>query len=293
MRWRRLFWFTLFVSLIAILFIGVSIVWLQMATLLTPRRVPLTKTPAEYNLPYQNIRLITADGVDIGAWYIKGTRPQSMVLVHGIHGNRQQMLEEAVILNQAGYHLLLLDLRGHGESGSAMLTYGHDEAYDVMAAVDYLANLPEVTQIGLSGHSMGGAVVARAATQDERVAVLIIQNSYSSLNAAIDEAFEELAWLPQWPFAPMIIALGEYQTGVEISTVDSAQEVARFNPRPVMIIHGTKDSLFSVEHAHRLIAAAHDPKQFWLIEGMGHEMTAAYDSFGYQTNVLPFLEEAW
>ena len=51
------------------------------------------------------------------------------------------VVPEARILAGAGYHLLLIDLRGHGLSEGDQLTYGYREAWDVQTAVDYLALL--------------------------------------------------------------------------------------------------------------------------------------------------------
>jgi fermentation-respiration switch protein FrsA (DUF1100 family) len=38
----------------------------------------------------------------------------------------------------------------------------------------------------------------------------------------------------------------------------------------VVIVHGTDDALFSVDHAHRLYDAAHEPKRLLLGDRFGH-----------------------
>jgi len=63
-------------------------------------------------------------------------------------------------LHDAGFHVLLFDLRGHGESGRSrhLLTFGPIEARDFVGAVNYLRSRADVDgqRIGALGISMGG-----------------------------------------------------------------------------------------------------------------------------------------
>ena len=72
------------------------------------------------NLSYQEVTLTAADGIAISGWYIRGTRPAGIVIVHGIHANRADLIPQAKILAGAGYHLMLIDLRGHGRSEASL-----------------------------------------------------------------------------------------------------------------------------------------------------------------------------
>jgi dipeptidyl aminopeptidase/acylaminoacyl peptidase len=243
------------------------------------------------NRPYQDIRLATTDGLDIAAWYIPGNRAQAIILVHGIDANRSAVLPEAKILAEAGYHLLILDLRGHGQSEGNLATYGYREALDVQAAVEYLAGLPEIEQIGALGTSYGGAAVARAAAVDPRLKAVVIESSYSSLTEAVKDAFEQRSIFPGWS-APLLIALAERRAGINISQVDSARDLATLQPRAVMIIHGSQDTLFPVEHAYRLYASAGEPKELWVIEGLGHASPVLGREAEYRARIIPFFERA-
>jgi dipeptidyl aminopeptidase/acylaminoacyl peptidase len=284
--------FTLAASTAAAIFLLVHFIHLQLNAFLTPYRQLEIGTPAELNRPYQDIRLTTADSLNISAWYIPGSRAQAIILVHGIDANRSAVLPEAKILAEAGYHLLMLDLRAHGQSEGSLATYGYREALDVQAAVDYLAGLPEIEQIGALGTSFGGAAVARAAAIDPRLQAVVIESSYSSLTEAVTDAFEQRSIFPGWS-APLLITLAERQAGIKISQVDSARDLATLQPRAVMIIHGSEDTLFPVEHAHRMYAAAGEPKQLWIIEGLGHASPVLGREAEYQARVIPFFESAF
>jgi dipeptidyl aminopeptidase/acylaminoacyl peptidase len=203
------------------------------------------------------------------------------------------VLPEAKILAEAGYHLLLIDLRGHGQSEGETATYGYWEALDVQAAVDYLAVLPEVEQIGALGTSYGGAAVARAAARDHRIEAVVIESSFSSLPAAVEDAFDDVSIFPQWPFAPLIVSIAERKVGLKIDQVDPARDLGTLHPRPVFIIHGTNDRLFPLYHAHKMYESAQEPKALWIIEGLGHSNPVIGREEAYRQRVVTFFETAF
>jgi fermentation-respiration switch protein FrsA (DUF1100 family) len=264
--------------------------WLQVVALTTPVRFRTTGEPAD--LACEDITLTTADGLEIAAWYVPGRQPKAIVLVHGINANRAYLLPQARMLSQVGYHLLLLDLRGHGHSEGDLNTYGYNEALDVRAAVDYLAALNEVERVGAIGHSLGAAAVVRAAATDVRLEALVIQSSYSSLPQAIADSIGDLTILPEWPFAPMIVTLSEARTGLRIGQVDSSRDLATMSPRPVLIIHSDADNLFPLYHAQQMYEAARGPKDIWIVHGLPHVNAIEGNKEEYEKRVVAFFDEA-
>jgi len=291
--WLRLGIFTVVVITVPLLAMLVYLLQRQIDTLVTPVRQPLDHTPSDYDLPYENVTLTSRDGLKLAAWYIPGPKPDAIILIHGIHTNRAVMLPTAAILAEAGYPLLLIDLRGHGESEGNLISYGYREAWDVQAGVEYLAALPGIEQIGVIGSSMGGAAVARAAAAKPRLSAVVIQISYSSLPDAVEDAFDNLSIFPKWPFAPLVIALAERRVGVKISEVDSARDLATLSPRPVLIIHTTDDHLFPLHHGQKMYEAAHEPKELWIIENLGHDDPAISREAEYRERVVSFFEAAF
>jgi alpha-beta hydrolase superfamily lysophospholipase len=142
------------------------------------RRAPLTRTPAEAGLAYEDVAFPAADGVKLKGWFIPaGERAPAIVFVHGWMWNRlgnvahQTPVKDADVdflpatkaLHEAGFGVLLFDVRNHGESaaGKRPLSYGPVEARDYIGAVRYLRERPDVdgARIGAIGLSMGGNIV--------------------------------------------------------------------------------------------------------------------------------------
>ncbi|NWG75134.1 MAG: alpha/beta fold hydrolase [Rubrivivax sp.] len=276
---------------VTVLLVAGGVIILQVIILTTPGRNQDIGSLG--NLPYQEITLITADGLHLSGWYVPGPRPEAIILVHGIHANRAYLLPQAFMLAQAGYSLLLLDLRGHGRSEGHEVTYGYREALDVEAAADYLAARPEIKHIGALGHSLGGAALVRAAAADPRLEALVIQSSFSSLTRVVDDSFNKFVLLPKWPFAPLVIVLAELKTGVSLDQVDSARDLATMPPRPVLFIHSADDGLFPIHHAQQMYDAARNPKEFYFVSGLGHVNPISSHEAEYTERVLKFFETAF
>lgn len=137
---------------------------------------------------------------------------------------------------------------------------------------------------------MGAAAAIRAAAGSDIPQAMVIESTYSSLPAAVNDAFGKLSLLPAWPFAPLVVKWAEREVGVDISQVDSARDLAGFAPRSVLLIHGTADDLFPLEHHRRLFQSARGPKEQWIVEGMGHESPALFAPKVYEQRLIDFLD---
>src|SRR5438477_7175389 len=109
------------------------------------------------------VRLTTYDGVELAAHlYLPESAAEwakrsvgGIIVCHGFGSRKENYADFGVRASSAGIAALIMDLRGHGESGGAV-----DENIfnDVAAALSYLQTRPEVnpTGIAIRGSSMGG-----------------------------------------------------------------------------------------------------------------------------------------
>lgn len=140
------------------------------------QRLPLTRTPAEVGLEFEDVAFAATDGVSLRGWFLPSgqrERGPAVVFIHGWLWNRAgniaghvpftdadvDFLPATKALHDAGFHVLLFDLSNHGESGSRPpLTFGPWEARDFVGAVRYLRDRTDVDpdRIGALGTSAGG-----------------------------------------------------------------------------------------------------------------------------------------
>ena len=134
----------------------------------------------------------SSDGVEIAyATYGTGDRADapSVVLVHGWAGNRASWDHQVDFLAER-YHVIAVDLGGHGESGLGrndwnLVAFGDD----VVAVVDEIG----AQRVALVGHSMGGDAVVHAARRlGKRVAGLVWIDAFRSLGNESESSPDEV-----------------------------------------------------------------------------------------------------
>src|SRR5690349_2691026 len=81
-----------------------------------PRRHPAEHSLADVGLLAEELWLTAEDGLRIAAWYVPPRNGAVIIALHGIWGNRGQLVGIAHDLAARGYGLLLPDLRAHGDS---------------------------------------------------------------------------------------------------------------------------------------------------------------------------------
>ena len=141
-----------------------------------PKRFPPAHDPSSLGLPFEALDIPTHDGLRLPAWWIPaGPDPApGVVLIHGWESARDRTLPHAQVLHAIGMHVLTIDVRGHGANGPEVLPMSVGEyALDARAAVAALRDRPEVTTIGILGHSMGAAGSLVAAASDPDVDAVI------------------------------------------------------------------------------------------------------------------------
>jgi len=282
-------------AVFGVLVIGVVLAKMQLEALLAPNVSHPEETPADYGIPFTALELVAEDGIHLAAWFIptEDANSGAVVIAHGLGGNRSSHLPTAAMLHAHDYAVLLIDLRAHGESGGEFKSYGYYEALDVLAAVDYLVNKQKVpaARIALLGHSLGGAAVVRAASLRQTPHTLVVVSTYQSLQAAIDDAFDDIALLPSWPFAPIMVGAAERRLGLDSAMMDLVSMLEGIAPRSVLLVHGAEDDLLPPYH-HEALCRAATWATCWVVPGMGHESPARFVPDTYEERLIGFLDEA-
>jgi pimeloyl-ACP methyl ester carboxylesterase len=221
--------------------------------------------------------LVTEDGVPIDAIHLPGPADLAVVVAHGftLSWQRPNVWRIANRFNQmAG--VVSFDFRGHGRSGG-MSTLGDREIRDLDVAVAYARGLG-YRRIAAVGFSMGASVVLRHAGLigglDAVVSVSGPGRWYyrgtermRRVHLAVEHRlgrFVTRRWL-KTRISP---------EGWKLIPVPPAEAAARIAPVPLLIVHGDQDLYLPPEHARQLYMAAREPKELWLLPGMGHAEAA-------------------
>ncbi len=215
------------------------------------------------------------DDVNISGWFfasLQGHAAPSIVLCHGVWTGRRECLPLALKFHQAGYNVLCFDFRAHGLSGGRYTSVGHHETNDVIGAVEYLAQRPEVDpeRIGVIGFSMGAAATIQAAARCKKIAAVVADSAYASFLDAARYSFQLVTRLPHAPVAGIAMRWAKWIVHVDASQMRPIDVIGRISPRPILITHGVVDEIVPIRHAYTLFKAAEEPKELWIVPGAHH-----------------------
>jgi fermentation-respiration switch protein FrsA (DUF1100 family) len=258
---------------------------------LHPQRRDLGPTPAARGMGYSDVSFTTSDGLTLRGWWIPGTRAQTVVMVHGLSNNRREGLDKAAYLHQAGYNLLVFDLRGHGQSDGSGTTMGYREPADVRAAVAEARSLSP-GPIALIGYSLGAAASVEEAAVDPDVTAVVEDSGFSSAGDVFVARFSEVTHLPGIPWAAGLMTFAQIDIGTSLWNVQPARMAARLH-KPLLAIIGTADTIVPPEEGMTLFQAAAGPKQLLEVPGAGHVQAYYTDNALYERTVLDFLTRSF
>jgi dipeptidyl aminopeptidase/acylaminoacyl peptidase len=245
-----------------------------------PPQFPNWRDPGGAFIYYRDVTLTTADGLELSAWYVPAinassspTETATIILAHGLLESKASMKHLVPWLHEAGYNVMLLDFRGHGQSDLQPTTVGRLEALDLQAALDWLEAEGVGDRVGGLGMSMGAVVLVNTAVRDDRLDALVLDSMFAEWN---DTDFAKDYRLPPDWLVPDVPNPAELLPNIHV---------------PVFVIHGTADILTEIGHAYRVYAAANEPKQLW-INDSGHAWSSMTYPEVYRQKVLDFFSRA-
>jgi fermentation-respiration switch protein FrsA (DUF1100 family) len=262
-----------------------------------PRRVfTAGHTPAMMQLSYEDIQFQSRDGAaTISAWYIPSTdHARVVILVHGRSASRTEMffghsLDLALALHQAGFSVMMIDLRGHGESSDGRFTYGLSERYDVLGAVDWLINRGyQPGKIGVMGISLGSAAAIGAAANDDRIGAVVSDSGFAEIYPLMQSNWIEESGLPV-VFLHSTRLMIWLKYGYDIPSSRPVADLEKVAPRPVLLIHCLNDEMIPYAHVQQLRAAA-PGSELWTILACLHGESYNADPAGYEDHLIDFFQ---
>lgn len=210
----------------------------------------ISATPADFQLRYQDVQFIAADGTALAGWWIPANRPRgTVVYCHGNAGNIGRSARYAPEFHRRGFNLLLWDYRGYGRSAGRPTEPGLYA--DARAAFDAAASMSGQLPVIAYGLSLGAAVAIQLAA-DRPVAALVVEGGFASAPDMARRLYPDL------PFDRLLSV-----------SYDSAAKVARLEGLPKLFGHSLRDEVVPFQSGRILHAAAAPPKVFTLLAG-GH-----------------------
>jgi alpha-beta hydrolase superfamily lysophospholipase len=238
-----------------------------------------------------------SDGVTLKGWKVRPPTPNAdwVLLYHGVSDNRTGDIGYAEFLLRHGYCILMMDSRGHGESGGDMATYGWKERYDTVAITAALYAGERVRHLYALGVSMGAAIALQSAAVEPRIEAVVAEAPFANLReVSYDYAgLHGGSWLGKTLFRPApIVAMHsvEKEGGFKPEDV-SPEKAAASRAFPVLLICDTRDSTIPCRHAKRIYKAASGPKELWVVRGAGHAAALGHAPAEYESRTISLFKK--
>lgn len=178
----------------------------------------------------------------------------AILAYHGWGGTKESILTNCLSFANAGFVVLIPDLRGHGESGGVS-TLGLVEQSDSKVSVDYLisrSDLVNASALAVWGASFGGMISLLAAGNDPRLKAAIAVSAPSNTTAWLEE--RDFRTNERISYRPYMLVDPSNQTAVEErSPINSVNNI-----KNLLVMHGELDPLVPVHHAKDLIKASNN-----------------------------------
>ncbi|MHC5055775.1 MAG: alpha/beta hydrolase [Planctomycetota bacterium] len=232
-----------------------------------------------YFMPdFEDVRFPSREpGVELAGWHIKGSAGGgAVVLVHGIGDSRRRhsVLLPAGMLAKAGFGVLIMDVREHGDSQviDGRTTLGNEEHLDVLGGWDWLvASGHGEGRVGLYGASLGAATVLIAMSEEPRVRAAFVDSAFADIRTIIREELKREGYPTSLASGGTFMA--RLVAGTDLLAHAPSDGVERLGERALFLAHGLDDARVGAHHGRRLAALAAErggEVETWFVAGAGH-----------------------
>jgi fermentation-respiration switch protein FrsA (DUF1100 family) len=254
--------------------------------LVTTHRPRVEVKAAELGRPHEDVVLHTSDGLALAGWYVPSRNGAAVLVVP----RRTGTLDHARMPVRRGFGVLLVDMRGQGESEGDPNALGWGSNRDVDAAVAYLRARPDVDggRIGGLGLSVGGELLLETAAANEGLRAVV--SDCAGERSVRESVLRGPSGRPALPLQAVLTA-SVAMLGGEGPPPTLQSLIGRIAPRPVLLVQAGKGQGgedLNPEYA----AAAGEGTSLWLIEEAAHTRGLDARPAEYERRVVGLFDRA-
>ncbi|WP_296225906.1 alpha/beta hydrolase [uncultured Lactobacillus sp.] len=219
---------------------------------------------------------------------------KTVIILHGYMSNKENMGAYAQLFHSLGYNTLLPDAEAHGQSQGKYVGYGWLEKNDVKKwAEQVIKKNGQKSKIVIFGVSMGGAttMMTSGLKLPKQVKCFIEDCGYTNAKNEIEHEAKVLYNMPAFPRFPLVEILSgitKLKASYFLAQVSSLAQLKK-NTRPMLFIHGSKDTFVPTEMVYKNYRASRGPKQLLIVRGAQHAKSYEHNPALYARTVKQFL----
>ena len=240
---------------------------------------PLEKT--EY-------QVTSYDGYVLNAELISNPIPADkyVLLSHGYTDNRFGSLKYTKMYLDLGFHVIVYDLRGHGENEPTFCTYSVRERKDLIALIRDCRDRYQPAVLGIHGESLGAATSIACLEDKPQIDFVVADCGFSDISNVLKGGVKSMH-LPEG-LVPLASVCARLRYGYSYDMMRPIDSLAD-NEIPILFIHGAEDSFILPENSERMEKETKGYSELHLIPGAAHAASVLTAPEEYQEIVEAFL----
>ncbi|MDE2416190.1 MAG: alpha/beta fold hydrolase [Burkholderiales bacterium] len=257
-------------------------------------RVQHENTPADLGLDAQAVRIKGPTGKTLFAWFVPaigGVNAPAVLVMHGWGSNASMMLPAAKPMHAAGYAVLLMDARCHGESDDEEFTSLPRFAEDIEAGLGWLKQQSGVNpgQLAVIGHSVGAGAALLCASRREDLCAVVSLSAFAHPREVM-RGYLAAYRIPYAIVGWYVLQHVQNVIGKRFEDIAPINTVSRTRC-PVLLVHGTEDETVPFNDVRRIHTAAPAGMAQCLAIPGGHDLSHSLPD--HIAQVLFFLNQAF
>lgn len=262
----------------------------------------------------QIVRFPSFDGTSLRGMFLFADRPAGsrglILFCHEFASDMYSCARYCMPLVAAGYDIFTFDFRGHGGSShqedyKPRQWVSDREADDVWGAMafaeDYLESQGRPVELGVFGISRGAAAALAASARNPAVKAIITDGVFSTditLEALMRRwacIFAKVRFVYEnhpdtfWRFLRWLLFVSARKE-FRCRFPSVRKILKKMLPRPILMIHGERDSYIPVEQAKCLYDLAADPKTLWIVPEAKHNQSVVIAPEEYAAKTVGFFD---
>lgn len=241
------------------------------------------------------VETVSHDGLKLAGRYYNNGSPGKLVIF--FHGYRSSAVRDGngiiALCHDAGYDILVVDQRAHGESEGKTITFGIKEREDCFCWINFATErFGQDVKIILSGLSMGAATVMMASDRvPDQVKAIVEDCGFSAPSDILQSVIKKMR-LPVRLVYPLLkfsaILFGRFDPDSF-----SAKTALKNTDVPILMIHGEADRLVPSRMCVECSEVCVSDVKKLLVPDAGHGMSYYFAKDEYIQTVCAFLHQSF
>lgn len=242
-------------------------------------------------LEKKELQIPSYDGYTLHGFYLpaKEESDRYVIITHGIMDTCYGSIRYANMYHRLGFHVLMYDLRNHGENQKTYTTMGIRECRDLRAVAAYTRQrFGEDIVLGIHGESLGSSTSILCLDDGLKLAFCVADCGYSDLIDLMTYLVKEVYHVPAFfvPLGNRLVKLFYHYSFSDIRPIDNLRQ----NHTPILFIHGGADTYIPPWMSQKMYEVNAGYKEIYICPGAWHACSVSRNPKKYYEVLEGFLK---